>query len=440
MNSRALLFMVGGLIGFAIGTSTSKTAVAEKMVTAGATRTGERPAARIAPCLTIAPAPSDLSSLDVSVSTPSNIALPPRDPATILGLLERAATGQCSLASLARMDWESIAPFLAEHRPTETLDLALRLPTGRIAQMLCVESLRSIAKTDAPLAWRELERLGPGNMEREATAAVLGVWAGANPHAAAQAVSALGFDNTDAWRSVAGAWARRDPQAAVAWASALPSEAREAALAEAVQHAMSDSSDANLSLLLSACRDETRRAEVASEIATSLMMEDEGKAYRWARTLPDPLRTAATNRLIKESANSSPEVAAGALTELLRGASPTDALDSALFTVAQSYASTDAAAAMNWACALPATYQREAINEAMLAWAARDPVRASEWLTRQPGTTATAHARLAFAAGIMSTDPRCAVQWLRACPASNERDQMLQAANQKLASAGQAGF
>lgn len=432
--------MVGGLVGFGIGTSTSKTAVAEKMVTAGATRTGERPAARITHFLTVDPAPSDLSSLDVSVSTPSNIALPPRDPATILRLLERAATGQCSLASLASMDWESVAPFLATHRPTDTLDLALRLPTGRIAQMLCVESLRSIAKTDAAQAWRELERLGPGDMEREATAAVLGVWAGANPLAAAQAVAALGFDNTDAWRSVAGAWARRDPQAAVAWASALPAEAREGALAEAVQHAMSDSSDANLSRLLSACGDETSRAEVASEIATSLMMEDEGKAYRWARKLPGPLRTAATGRLIKESANSSPEIAAGALTELLRGASQTDALDSALITVTQSYASTDAAAAMNWACALPATYQREAIQEAMLAWAARDPVRASEWLARQPGTTATAHAKLAFAAGIMSTDPQCAVQWLRACPASNERDQMLQAASQKLTITGQTGF
>lgn len=378
--------------------------------------------------------------MDARMPTQSANALPLCDTATILRHLERAAAGQCSLASLARMDWESIAPSLAAHRPTEVLDLALRLPTGRIAQMLCVESLRSIAKTDPARAWRELERLGPGGMERAATTAVLGEWAETNPLAAAQAVAMQGFDNADAWRAVAGVWARREPMAAVAWAGRLPPEVREAALTEAVRQAVADSSDASLARLLSACGDESSRAEAAGEIATALMMEDEGNAYRWARTLQGPARAAAAERLIKESAQSSPEAAADALTEMLRDAPSSDAIDSALVSVAQSYASTDAAAAMTWACGLPADHQQEAVREAMLAWAARDPVRASEWLVRQPGTTATAHAKLAFAAGIMSTDPQCALAWLRACPASDERDQMLQSANQKLARNGQTGF
>ena len=135
---------------------------------------------------------------------------PPCDAVQMMSRLRHVAAGGVGGIEMSRVNWDVVAPFLAEKDAHGVFDLALNLPSGRAARMLCVEALKVLATGDAQGAWQQAGRVGPGTMQRDARKAVLETWASADPQSAAQAAISLPQDAPDLFAQVAGLWARCD--------------------------------------------------------------------------------------------------------------------------------------------------------------------------------------------------------------------------------------
>lgn len=364
-------------------------------------------------------------------AAPDHYLRPESELDDVLGRLEAVSKGTASLSSLSGIDWESLAPIIAQRQPQQTLELALSLPTGYATQRLCVAAFRVLAVKNGPHAWKQLERLGPGTMEREATVAVLETWAMTDPGAATRGALELGFDNREHLSAVASGWAKVDPHSALSWAAKADESVRDAILEDALRGAMINitANNQEISTLLNFSNDPALRAKAASAIAIELGCIDEESAFRWANTLRGYERESAICGLALEIAGTSPEAAAQALSHLVLNSgfapSATDHLDHSVAKVAKAFAEVDAVAAMSWARALPGRLGDEAMRLAMSSWVERDPSAASIWLSRQQQGPMLEAAKLAFAASATDIDPACALSWARACAVSPERDLLI---------------
>lgn len=350
----------------------------------------------------------------------------------VLGRLEAVSKGTASLSSLSGIDWESLAPLIAQRQPQQTLELALSLPTGYATQRLCVEAFRVLAVKNGPHAWKQLERLGPGTMEREATVAVLETWAMTHPGAATRGALELGFNHREHLSAVASGWAKVDPHSALSWAAKADASVRDAILEEALRGAIINitANNQEIGTLLNFSNDPALRAKAASAIAIELGSIDDDSAFRWANTLKGYERESAICGLAQEIAGTSPEAAAQALSHLVLSSSfvpsATDHIDHSIAKVAKAFAEVDAAAAISWAHALPRKFGDEAMRLAISSWAERDLSAASIWLSRQKQDPMLEAARLAFAASAADFDPSCALSWARICAVSPERDLLIE--------------
>ena len=372
------------------------------------------------------------SEVQTSMDLPDSESAFPADHLTsIMSQLQNVAEGKVKISSLASMPWSLLAIELAKQDPNKVFELSLRLPTGSIATTVCVEAARALARRDGPAAWKLLERLGPGSMERAATAAVLEAWAADNPKAAAVAVTNSRDVSAEHASIVSRLWAEKDAAAALAWAQSLGvmarTEAVEALFSTTASGLAGDGSTAQLNRMLSSIEDGELKISSASVISRELSTTDAVKAIQWAATLPAELRDAAVSAAAQTGAQFQVERTAEHLSAYLSSmpSSNTDrsGVDIAVTDVAESFANKDAKSAIAWATKLPTDSRDSAIQMIMHSWAERDEVAASEWLLRNRVDPAVV---LAFAGAVSVHDKASALAWAKTCPPSFARDQLMQ--------------
>lgn len=367
------------------------------------------------------------SPLDASSSSSSC------NPGKIIAWLRKVAAGVPGTQPLSSVDWDSLAPLVAEQAPREVFDLALRLPAGHVATKLCVEALRLLGRQDGHAAWKLLEQLSPGALDREATSAVLGAWASIDPKAASLAAMSLPDRDSTPLVEVAVQWALKDPAAAIKWAGALSPATRKTVIDEAARCAAGEAaahgSFEGLHALVSASADPAVRSQVASVAAGELAWVDADKAFQWMATLPEAIRPAALLGAVAASSKTAPDRAATQLAQQLARLPHKTSVDTTLkdcvTLVSLEYAATDVRSAMNWASSLSPANRSDAVRSVMSSWAEQSPATASEWLARQPPGDIRNEAALAFASNVAALDPECARSWLATCPYSVARDQLL---------------
>ena len=365
----------------------------------------------------------------------------------VMDWLEKAAAGAVKMTNTVPWDWSIVAPMLAKQDAAKLLELALQLPAGQTAQTLCVEAFRSLASADGARAWQQLERLGQGDMEREATAAVLTEWAASDPAAAARAATAFEGVASDVLAQIAAQWVTRDPQHALQWAQRLPGEAGESALQETVRHTISRpgalTDTARLRELLAAASTPAARQQMTAAIASELVLQDKEKAFRWMATLSESERAGAMMEVASMAGLTDPAATANEMSRMLASmdASHVDAgrMTESITTLAEAYAQVSTVSAMEWAAHLPESFRAEAVRTAMLSWSERDPVSAATWLSKQSPAAVRDQAVLAFASQVAAVDAPTALQWLMTLPASSEQQAMIMAINQPSGSAPDAG-
>ncbi len=361
--------------------------------------------------------------------------------------LQKAAVGTVKMTDPVPWDWAMVAPMLAQQDPAKLLELALRLPAGETSQILCVEAFRSLASADGARAWQQLERLGQGAMEREATAAVLTEWAISDPAAAARAATAFEGVEGAVLAQIAAQWVTRDPQRALQWAQRLPGEAGETVLQEAVRHAISRpgalTDAARLQELLATASTPEARQQMTAAIAAELALQDRAQAFRWMATLPATERADAMMAVASMAGLTDPAATANEMSWMLTSmdTSHVDAgrMTESITTLAEAYAQVSTVSAMEWAAHLPESFRAEAVRTAMLSWSERDPVSAASWLSKQSPTAVREQAVLAFASQVAAVDAPTALQWLMTLPTSSEKQAMIMAINQPSGSVPDAG-
>ena len=406
-----------GSVGSPVGLTLISPAVATGQPDRHTSTAGDRPAA----------------GASAPIATDGEPTRGPCDPGQMIARLRQLAGGQASALQLSGVDWEAVAPFLAEKDPQGVFELALQLPAGRAARLLCVESLKAMAAKDGPSAWQSASRCAPGALQREAMKSVLGAWATHDPASAAQAAATIPDASPDIFTEIAGQWARRDAPGAIRWVEGLNAEFRQPAMQEAVSYAMNTGAEATGlaqgHALMKACQDAESRATIASTVAAEMVLIDPRKAFDWAASLENTDRAEALRGAVRAAAPSSPELAASQLTSVLastpRGSIDPSIVSECVTTVARSLAETNAEAAIAWAGNLPAECRDEASSTVLTAWAEQDPVRAADWLNRQPESATKHHAALAYAARIADLDPDGALAWAQGCPPSSERERLV---------------
>jgi hypothetical protein len=165
--------------------------------------------------------------------------------------------------------------------------------------------------------------------------------------------------------------------------------------------------------------------DALQNVASAYTSQDPDSALKWAMELPDDQKSNILRSVIGNIANDDPLQAASHLDKF---SSPENqsSYDSAVGSIASSWARRDPVAAAEWLQSMPESNGRTSgLQQVANRWAQADPVSASEWIATLPQGETRDSAATALINHIQNDDPEMAIAWSENLTNPDQRQQSL---------------
>ncbi|MGA2052502.1 MAG: hypothetical protein ABSH19_04240, partial [Opitutales bacterium] len=268
-------------------------------------------------------------------------------------------------------------------------------------------------------------------------------WAASDPAAAAAGALNLppSASRNASLAAVADAWAQQDPAAALAWAQSLPDGAAHDGAFSAAVLAMSELDPQAAAALAATLGNVDSRDDLLRQIARDWAVEDPTAALAWAQnSLTGSAQTSALQAAFMDLSYEDPASAAAYLTQLppsLSNSFPET------FILANSWASTDSQAALNWALSLPDTggniadawgnMRQLTLSVVLFSWSNSDPVAAAAYVSNLTSDPDFAKLATTVAREWGNDDPQATLAWAQSLPAGDAQNTVIASAVGSLA-------